>query len=119
MIGMKKKRVIKLKNPKLRKIRKNLRELLLNVFSEKLSEILDEKGKIRENQAVSNNEKVKKLRDLSREIQNLELAKRKAPLSCSTCKRIDIDLVYNPVYNTWYCEDCYEFNAKGEPDNYP
>jgi hypothetical protein len=116
---MKKKRVITLKDPKLRKIRKNLRELLLKAFSRKLNEILDKKKEIMRDPDLNYYEKQEKQIELQSIIQDLKLAKRSAPLSCSTCKRIDIDLVYNPVYNCWYCEECYEFNAQGEPENYP
>jgi len=116
---MKKKRVIKLKDPKLRKIRKSLRELLLQVSSQKVNEILDKKKEIRRNPDLNYYEKKEKQIELQSVIQDLNLARRSAPLSCSTCSRIDIDLVYNPVYNCWYCEECYEFNAQGEPGNYP
>jgi len=116
---MKKKRVIKLKDPKLRNIRKNLRELLLKVFSEKLSEILEKQKEIRRNPDLTYDQKVEGQRELESIIQDLTLDMRKAPLSCSTCSRIDIDLVYNPVFETWYCEECYEFNSRGHSDWYP
>ncbi|TXT59235.1 MAG: hypothetical protein BAJALOKI3v1_1100002 [Promethearchaeota archaeon] len=116
---MKKKRIITLKDPKLRKIRKNLRELLLKAFSERLSEVRSKKDKIRENPDLNYYEKKEKLIELQSIIQDLTLAKNGAPLSCSTCKRIDIDLVYNPVFEEWYCEECYEFNSQGHKDWFP
>jgi len=116
---MKKKRVIKLKDPKLRKIRKNLRELLLKAFSRKLNEILDKKKEIRRDPDLNYYEKKEKQIELESIIQDLKLARNKAPLSCSTCGRIDIDLVYNPVFETWFCEECYEFNSRGHANWYP
>ncbi|TXT63055.1 MAG: hypothetical protein BAJALOKI3v1_440001 [Promethearchaeota archaeon] len=116
---MKKKRVIKLKDPRLRKIRKNLRELLLKAFSRKLNEILDKQDKIRENPDLNYYEKQEKQIELESIIQDLKLARNGAPLSCSTCSRIDIDLVYNPVFEEWYCEECYEFNSQGHKDWFP
>jgi len=116
---MKKKRVIKLKDPKLRKIRKNLRELLLKVFEQKCLKILNKKDKIRRDPDLTYYEKQDRLIELETIKQNIELAKSKAPLSCSTCKRIDIDLVYNPVFETWFCEECYEFNSRGHASWYP
>ncbi|MBD3214314.1 MAG: hypothetical protein GF311_17015 [Candidatus Lokiarchaeota archaeon] len=116
---MKKKRVIKLKDPRLRKIRKNFRDLLLQVLSRKIMEILDKQKEIRRNPDLNYYQKQKKQIELETIIQDLKLARYKAPLSCSTCSRIDIDLVYNPVFETWFCEECYEFNAEADPEYYP
>ncbi|MBD3211627.1 MAG: hypothetical protein GF311_03385 [Candidatus Lokiarchaeota archaeon] len=116
---MKKKRVIKLKDPRLRKIRKNFRDLLLQMFSEKWGENNDKQKEIRNNPDLTYYEKSNRVRALERKLQDLKLAKYKAPLSCSTCKRIAIDLVYNPVFETWYCEECYQFNSQGHSNWYP
>ncbi|MBD3213202.1 MAG: hypothetical protein GF311_11400 [Candidatus Lokiarchaeota archaeon] len=116
---MKKKRVITLKNPRFRRIRKDLREILLICTNRKIKEILNMKKEIRRNPDLTYYQKQEKQIELESIIQDLELAKKRTPLSCSTCHRIDIDLVYNPVFEEWYCEECYEFNSQGHSNWFP
>jgi len=77
---MKKKRLIKIKDPRLRKIRKELRQLLLKLFETQINNFFDEKNKVRENSRITYNEKKKKLRELSGKIQELKISKQAAPL---------------------------------------
>jgi len=116
---MNKKRLVKINNPRLCKIRKELRQLLLMLFETQINNFFDEKDRVRENSGITYNRKQKRLRELSRKIQDLKMAKRSAPLSCSTCSRVDIDLMYNPTVNSWYCVVCYEFNQKASPGLFP
>ncbi|MBD3211307.1 MAG: hypothetical protein GF311_01770 [Candidatus Lokiarchaeota archaeon] len=73
-----KKRVIKLKDPKLRKIRKNLREILLKVLSQMINEILDKKKEIRRDPDLTYYQKQEKQIELESIIQDFKLAKSKA-----------------------------------------
>ncbi|TFG00600.1 MAG: hypothetical protein EU542_07905 [Promethearchaeota archaeon] len=116
---MNKKRLIKIDNLRLRKIRKNLRELLLQVVTQKMEQIINTQNKILDNESLSYEKKMGKVKELEKKLQELKLIRRSAPLSCSTCHRVDIDLMYNPTVNSWYCEECYEFNQKSTPGWFP
>lgn len=114
MIHMRDRRAIIIKNPKLQKVRNNLRIILMKAVTQKLIEFLHERKKIE----VTTDEVYKSIRDLSpdelkrfRHLQDQEnilsdFANRSI-CTCMTCGSPDRDMVYNKAYDAWYCTECY------------
>jgi len=116
---VKKKRIVILKNPRLRKIRTELRNLLCEAFSQKYSGYFDQIDIIRSNQNLSIADKERMCKKYYRESQKLKSAFLRSSTGCRVCGKRDVDLVYNPVLNTWFCEDCYAFNQKCQDELLP
>ncbi len=110
MMLMKKKRTIKLKDPRLRKARTELRTLLRLVWEKKTLELHDQIDAIYDDKSLDYEARKPKIRQIKEKIKALDFAYKRAPHGCCVCGRREPDLTYNPCDSTWYCEDCYEFN---------
>ena len=108
----KRKRLIALKNPRLRKIRTELRNLLKQVYNERILGYYEQLDAIRDDSSLSYDEKERKCNEIYQEIQKLDLIYIRSPIRCRLCGKTDLDLVYNPILITWHCERCYNFNQK-------
>jgi len=97
---MDKKRKITVKNPRLRKIRYELRSLLRLVWLDRLDEF---------HKAHRNAESVEEMQEIAQKRQKLDRAFYKHPIGCKLCGDRDVDLIYNPNTSRWYCERCYTF----------
>lgn len=110
---MKKKRCIVIKDPKLQRIRNNLRKILIGTVQDRrvnlTSEIdaisRDSEGRLRMNRTPSENAELQKFRDMKSQINELT---DKSICYCSACKQINKDMAYNPTLEAWYCVECYE-----------
>ena len=109
---IKKKRLIVLKNPRLRKIRTELRNLLKQAFDEHYSRYFEQMGIIRDDSSLSYDEKERRCNEICQESQKLKISYLHSITGCRVCDKADVDLVYNPVLNTWFCERFYYFNQK-------
>jgi len=122
---MNSKRATVVTNPRLRKIRNNLRSLIISACSEEKSKILDEEEKLRENHDFYDNDKYRKLsRALNDRSWAIEGPLRASILLCPACFKSDRDMIYNPVRKVWYCTDCYELlkqrnEERGTPEEFP
>lgn len=114
---MKKKRIIIIRYPKLKKIRDNFRALWIEwahqvwfQLNEEYKKIhYDKNKKPRHPDSYSSQEKdlVKKVKSKMREIDNFG---DNSICKCSVCGKGDRDMIYNPVDNSWYCTECYQEN---------
>jgi len=116
---VKKKRFFVLKNPQLRKIRTELRKLLKQAFSERYLGYFEQMDVIQNDSRLNYDEKESKCNEIYQESQKLNLAYLHSIIGCRVCGKADVDLIYNPVLNTWYCERCYNFNQKCQDGLYP
>lgn len=89
---MKKKRTISIKDPNLRKIRNNLRLVLIKA-------VQDEESKLYKRRFTS------KSGGREQELNNLL---QNSISKCRRCVSTDKDMTYNPVDGAWYCVDCYD-----------
>jgi len=109
---MKRKRVIRVKDPRLRKIRLGLRTLLVRESIARLLEILGKKGSLLKFPDLSEEEFHKKYQILYKQ----EIANRKqldaSICVCPVCGDFEKDHIFNPVDRVWYCEKCYEILKK-------
>lgn len=103
---MKHKREVKIKNPRLRALRNNLREILYLEWDRRACEILDAKLDI-----WGSNRTVKKKNELHKELQvKLEENNKlimPSIIVCGWCHHRDKDTIYNSSNRQWFCPDCY------------
>ena len=122
---MNKKRTIIIKDPCLRKIRDNFRNLIISACSAEMSKIHDEKERLMKNEDFYENEKYRKLsKELNDQYWAVERPFRASILYCHVCGKTNKDMTYNPVRKTWYCTECYEKLKKGNiergtPEEFP
>ena len=101
---MKKKKVIRIKDSKLRKIRTELRTLLVREANKRILNKIKEKGDLRRSDGFSY-EKYNDLYDQEIQLRNLLKA---SICSCATCSDMEKDHVFVPKTREWYCELCLE-----------
>lgn len=131
-MALKKKRTIVIKDPQLRKIRTNLRRLLISACKTEQSKIHDNEERLREEERASkknedtyDDEKYRRLnKELDERYWAIETPLRASILECPVCFKSDKDMTYNPVRKMWYCTECYEKLRKGNikrgtPEEFP
>jgi hypothetical protein len=111
---VKEKRIIKVKHPQLIRFRTVMRELLKAVKDSertRLCEVSDSIEKSNYNLWLEEKNRIE------RQIEELDRSGFRAPIGCRLCGRQDLDLVFNPCDNVWYCEECYAFNQEYYKNN--
>ena len=111
---MRDKRAIIIKTPSLRRIRNNLRSILLEVYHIQWKKIHDEwrsylfnsDGSRRSIESLSPDE-LKRFRLLQQEENQLTDVINRSICVCVACGKGDRDMVYNKAYDAWYCTECY------------
>ncbi len=117
---MKKKRTIKIRDPKLIKVRNNLRLILHLAKSSVLTDLLEQQINIQDSSHFWDkkhpqyNEMRKEVQELASRANDLSYAYSASIIKCPVCMRIDKDMTYNPVLEKWFCIECYEKNKKLE-----
>ncbi|KKM05125.1 hypothetical protein LCGC14_1757290 [marine sediment metagenome] len=114
-----KKRFNSLKSPQLRKIRTNLRGLFRQDFEDHYNRLSDQMRSLSYDNTLCYEEKEKAIQKLDQESKTLKRAYHHSVLGCRVCGRRDLDLIFNPILNNWYCKGCYEFNQECLKDLYP
>jgi hypothetical protein len=127
---MKKKRTISIKNPRLRRIRGELRSLLQLAESKQIHDLIDKIEKI-QNSEVFWDENHPDFKRLHKEVQQLNSQENDLSYAfnssiawCPVCRSADKDMTYNPVSKQWLCTECYISNqrfqtSQGHPELYP
>lgn len=102
---MKKKKTIIIKDPRLRKIRDNLRVVLNLAVHKKLSELFDLMKQIDR----STDEGRDQYFALMHQRDSLKIAEEDSTIQCGACNfGIHRDVRFNPFDKAWYCIDCYD-----------
>ncbi len=108
---MKKKRIISIRDPKLKKIRDNLRLLLLKWKRVEWNQSHDEYEELRfdknDHPIDLTGDERKRVDVLLQRMRILDEASRKSLCKCTKCLVTDKDMVYNPPYQGWFCVECY------------
>ncbi len=107
---MKKKKTITLKDTRLRKVRTELRSLLILAKEGRISELYDQIEAIGQDRSLDLETKIRRKNRVRQIISSLEFAFNHSTLRCCLCGGVDLDLTYNPGDDLWYCEKCYMFN---------
>ena len=111
---MKHKKAIEIKDPKLRKIRNNLRLLWVSAVNNILSNYLEEQ---RDLLALNQGKKMNSFdldqyAKLNRESERLRSILNRSICECPACRRSDQDMIFNPVTKVWFFVHCYELNRE-------
>ena len=106
---MKRKRIIKLKDPQLRNFRTAMRKLLKAAQESEIRRLRDKSNSV---DIKDFNLRIKEEDRIERQIEELIRARRRSPIGCRVCGRQDFDLIYNPYGSEWLCEGCYTFNQE-------
>jgi len=108
---MKNGRTISIKDPRLQKIRNNIRLLILNECSRRRSEISDREhdlthdkdGNLRIFSADS-----EILQNLTDKWWDIESPLRASVVNCAGCNNHDKDVTYHRKSRSWFCVRCYK-----------
>ena len=104
---MKKSKKVEIKNPRLRKIRNNLRMLLREAYSDRLDQIHDlKKNLIRKNNLTQAEKKLEYKLAIQR--KSLRSAHNDSILFCPLCKSSEKDMVFQPYRRRWLCVEDFE-----------
>ena len=101
---MRKKRTIRLKDPKLRKVRYELRTLLVREADNRIISKVKEKGDLRRSTEFS----FEKYDELYQQEIKLRKLLEASIYVCPVCRDREKDHIFNPNNQRWYCEKCYE-----------
>jgi len=93
---LRKQKIIRIKDPRLRAVRLGLREVLMNVY-------YDQKAVL---QAIWLGAEGDDQLSLLRKLEEFRQNYRDSILVCSVCSKLDGDRVYIPRHKCWYCTDC-------------
>ncbi len=109
---MKRKKTIKIKDPKLRRFRNNLRLVLLKAVSDKWYLIRKEIQELEyeEDGTPRNLVDRDEIHKLLEKRNKLERFRNDSICKCATCGVADKDMTFNPYIKAWYCVDCYKLN---------
>jgi len=124
---MKVKRTVIIKNQHLRRLRNNLRSLVIEACGDEQSKIHEEIEKLKlipDYYKTHPPELLKQVKELNDKYWAIERPLRVSILLCPVCFQTDKDMTYNPVRNTWYCTECYGVLKKGNeergtPEEFP
>jgi hypothetical protein len=110
---MKKDKTIRIKDPILRIIRNNLRNIIKRAEYIKFKELSEEIRKLKHIRNYSDDkeptqEEKEQSHKLSIERDKFENALERSIIYCPECKRTDQDMRYFPNWAEWVCVDCYD-----------
>jgi hypothetical protein len=94
---LKKQKIVRINDVKLKTIRLNLRKILTHVYNDHKSVL----------QAIwLGAENMDEKNALLRELEDFRQNYRDSIIVCRICSRIEGDRVYYPRHKCWYCTDC-------------
>lgn len=110
---LKKKRLIRVKDPQLAKIRLSLRQILLKESKKRLIDLLEKEKEIIKKHDVMNENVYSKIR-LSITIKKNQLRNELSAsiVVCAICRDIEKDHIFNPRDKVWYCTKCNNIMEK-------
>ena len=114
---MRDKRTIIIKNPRLQKIRNNLRSVLIEAIHVRTKNIRNQLKDLKKNPDGTRRtiddltkEELKKYRALQEEENYLRDLSYRSICMCVACGKGERDMVYNKAYDAWYCTECYNLH---------
>jgi hypothetical protein len=114
---MRDKRAIVIKNPRLQKIRNNLRDIILEAVLAKSKRIRNQMQNLKKNPDGTGRsirdfspDELVKFRTLQEEQSDLRMLSQRSICMCIACGKGERDMVYNKPYDAWYCTECYDLH---------
>ena len=114
-----KKRIRSLKDPRLRRIRFQLRVLSRLLYKEEYKVLTQRISDQMGGNYLESTEKTKKRRELMNAREKLTFKMLSSPIICALCGNQMEDLVFNPQRQCWFCIACFEDAHKNYPEEYP
>ncbi len=108
---MKHKREVKIKNPRLRAFRNNLREIIYLEWDKRSCDIISARLNIWDSN-LSMDEKNVLHGELQVELERNDILIKSSIVMCGWCRHRDKDMIYNPSNNQWFCLDCYHEHSE-------
>ncbi len=108
---MKNGRTISVKDPRLQKIRNNIRLLILNECSRRRSEIREQKHSIthdKDGNLRIFSEDSEILQNLTDKWWDIERPLRASAVKCAGCNNNNRDVTYHRKSRSWFCVRCYK-----------
>lgn len=120
---MKHGRVLAIKNPKLRIIRNNLREIIIAAKSREWYRLSDEDSRIENNIKKSKVEisdsEMKILQGINHEKEKLNRWIKDSICECGHCGEYKTDMVYHTGWRGWWCLKCFKQEEENcDPKNF-
>ncbi|MHA1670185.1 MAG: hypothetical protein ACTSV5_06345 [Promethearchaeota archaeon] len=120
---MKDKRVIRIRDPRLRKIRNEFRKLWSAVDSSIWRRLRDEMEKLRHDEGgkllganeMEDKGTLNRFRSLQSKQQDLRMDFELSICMCATCGQLDVDMYYNKTYDAWFCLECVKLYKRMHP----
>ena len=114
---MKDGRKIPIKDPHLKILRKNLRELLYEAFNAEHTKLMNKITQIKRSRRNQKDDQIKaqmraEIKDLNKKRVNLRDSYYKSILRCGLCNTIEGDRIYYKRFDKWYCPKCFEENYR-------
>jgi len=106
---VKRKKIIRIKNPNLQKVRYNLRSLIAKAVEVKNSRLRE---------AFSSLYKLglrEEAHEVNKEVQKNSSDLRRSICMCEVCGTAKEDLLYIPKYKSWFCVACAKMNRVSIP----
>ena len=97
------KREIRIKNPRLRALRNNLREVLYLEWDRRSRAIIDAKSNLLDIKPFQDGE----FDELEVKLGENRIIMKSSIIMCGWCHHRDKDAIYNPSNRQWFCLDCY------------
>jgi len=112
---MKEGRTIIIKDPKLQRIRNNLRLIILKECSKRKSDISDQKHNLRfdknGNYIRATEKTTKKIQGLTDKWWEIERPLRASIVKCPICNKHNKDMTYHKKSKTWFCVEHYKIQV--------
>lgn len=107
-------RIIKLKDPNLRKIRLRFRQVLLKESKKRSLALLDEEERflLKNHSNGYDQEYFNYLRSINDQENKLRNELSASIVVCAVCRDIEGDHVFNPRDKVWYCLECFDVLEK-------
>jgi hypothetical protein len=109
---MERKRIIRLRDLQLKRVRTELRRLFRLAKEKEVMDLYNQIESISHDVLLDLDTKDRKKNQVREKIKALNFTYSHSPLACCVCGRSDLDLIHNPKNHFWYCEKCYYFNQK-------
>jgi len=112
---LKKKRLIQIKDPLLRKIRLGLRQILLNESKKRLNLLHDKRRDLQDSQELnqlSYDEYIHLVNPIVEKVNKIRIELSSSIVVCAICRDIEGDRVFSPKDKIWYCPKCYAILEK-------
>jgi len=108
---MKRRKTIIIRHPMLKRLRDNLRLLIIKAEGQEFHKLIEMDEKLLFDEKGQPVKLTPEIRQQSREIerkkQALERALDKSICYCTVCGKYDKDMTYNTQVDKWYCVECY------------